>query len=878
MIGQQSLNQKSLSFEEKKKLYIYLSELKARGLPIPEGIELPKNKNETGWNLDSDGWFVKRDGRHFKPRPELIDFINDDARFVLLKSGRGGGKALWTKTPILTLERGWQTMESLVVGDYVFNELGNPVKVLFKSNIMYGHKCYSVKFNEGSEIIADAEHLWFTQSKKERNGNVKSIGKVRTTEELIKNITIGHKKEKNYSIPTTLPLRYSYRQNFIIDPYVLGAWLGDGTSAGGRIACADEEILEQFRKCGHVVRKQNSPRDPYMYGVSDLHTHLSKLKLLNNKHIPQEYMIGSFEQRLSLLQGLMDTDGTCDTRGHSSFTATKRVLAEQVYELCIGLGIKPGFSVGRAKLYGKDCGEVYDIYINTDLPIFRLTRKLKRLENGKKQASRHKTRFIESVTEVSSVPVQCIEVESPSHLYLAGKTLIPTHNTTSAAQKALFKIKQGLSGAVMSPDFENFRTSTWPEFRDWIPWQMVVPKHRFRASPSWEPIKPFSIVFINGAHVYCKGLKDPESARGSNVNWFWYDEGRRDPTGLGWKNAIAFCRVGEKPQAWCTTTMAGTDHWTNTFFEGKSSDELQKLIEELMKKGINQKLYSVHKTSTRSNEENLDPMFYASLMSAYPSGYLRARELDGEAADEGGSLGDRRWFDGKALPSEPEWVVKKVRFWDLAGTEKKILGKKMNDPDESVGSLLGTDVEKNSALKKFCILDQVGGHWEWSKLKEMVVAVANADGPSVEVCFEQEPASGGKNQVAELKELLKRECPWIQFSRGKKSTDIAGAWNPKDAGDRVMGANTWFAEAQTTDLGNGVVKEGQWYYVPGLWTEKFFTQLDTFNGIKHDDRITSITGARHVIAPIQKRWSSPKFLAVGKSAPEEKKEVALALH
>ena len=92
--------------------------------------------------------------------------------------------------------------------------------------------------------------------------------------------------------------------------------------------------------------------------------------------------------------------------------------------------------------------------------------------------------------------------------------------TASGVQKALLKIKQGESGAVMNPDFENFRTSTWPELQRWIPWNMVVPKHRYRASTSWEAIRPFAIVFLNGAKLYCKGLKDPESARGSNVNFF----------------------------------------------------------------------------------------------------------------------------------------------------------------------------------------------------------------------------------------------------------------------------------------------------------------------------------------------------------------------
>ena len=414
--------------------------------------------------------------------------------------------------------------------------------------------------------------------------------------------------------------------------------------------------------------------------------------------------------------------------------------------------------------------------------------------------------------------------------------------TVAGAQKSLFKIMRGESGAVMNPDFENFRTSTWPELQAWIPWNMVIPKHRYRQSTSWDAQRPFSIVFINGTKLYCKGLKDPESARGSNVNFFWYDEGRRDPTGLGWKNAIAFCRVGRLPQAFCTTTPAETSHWTSTFFKGESTDELRKIVDDLRKTGINQNLFSVYKTSTKDNMQNLDPYFYASLISAYPTGYLRSREVDGEAADEGGSLGDRRWFDDKGFPQMPDWVVKQVRFWDLAATEAKILrGKKMNDPDETIGSLLGTDTESDIEKKRFCIGDQFGGYWDWKKIKEMTVASARQDGPEVVVCFEQEPASGGKNQIAELTEVIKKELPqWTV-----KSLEA------KKLGDRVLAANTWFAEAA----------KGQFYYVKGLWNEKFFAQLDSFNGIAHDDRVTSVTGGRHYIAPI-KKWSRGKFVAI----------------
>jgi phage terminase large subunit-like protein len=417
--------------------------------------------------------------------------------------------------------------------------------------------------------------------------------------------------------------------------------------------------------------------------------------------------------------------------------------------------------------------------------------------------------------------------------------------STAGVQKGLLKVKQGLSGAVLAPDFEQFRTSTWQELREWIPWGMVVPKQRYRQMESWEAVRPFAMVFMNGARIYCKGLKDPESARGSNINWLMYDEGRRDPNGLGWKNAIAAVRIGHQPQAWCTTTPANSQHWTSTFFSGEITPELIKILEEVGADRT-QELFQIIQTNIERNKQNLDPMFYASIIATYPSGYLRAREVEGRVADEEGSLGDRAWFDGKVYDKTPDWINTQVRFWDLAGTEKKMTpqGKK-NDPDETIGSLVGTDVLK----EKFCLQDQVGGAWSWDTIKKMVVEVARRDGQEVKVCFEQEPASGGKNQVAELISVIKAELP---------DYDVTGL-EAKKLGDRVLAANTWFGEAA----------EGQWYMVKGLWNEPFLGQLDYFpNPAIHDDRITSVSGARHKIAPIRK-WRKIKFLAIGQEKEEK---------
>jgi len=417
--------------------------------------------------------------------------------------------------------------------------------------------------------------------------------------------------------------------------------------------------------------------------------------------------------------------------------------------------------------------------------------------------------------------------------------------TASGVQKGLGKIKKGLSGSVFAPDFEQFKTSTWAELREWIPWKMVVPRQRYRQIDAWEASRPFTMVFLNGARMYCKGLKDPESARGSNINWLMYDEGRRDVSGLGWKNAIAAVRVGKNPQAWCTTTPANSRHWTSTFFNGELTMELLKLLEELGERN-KQGLFKIFQTNIERNKDNLDPLYYASIIATYPSGYLRAREVDGRVADEEGSLGDRLWFDGKILDTPPDWIRTQVRFWDLAGTEKKmtVQGKK-NDPDETMGTLLGTDEPKD----RFCIEDQVGGTWAWKTIKEMVVSVAKQDGQEVKICFEQEPASGGKNQVAELIEVIKAELP---------DYDVTGL-EAKKLGDRVLAANTWFGEAA----------EGKWWMVKAPWNEPFLGQLEYFpNPAIHDDRVTSATGARHKIAPIRK-WKRIPFLAIGMKKEEK---------
>lgn len=412
--------------------------------------------------------------------------------------------------------------------------------------------------------------------------------------------------------------------------------------------------------------------------------------------------------------------------------------------------------------------------------------------------------------------------------------------SAGGAQKALMKIMAGENGAVINPVFADFKTSTWPEFKQWIPWNMVVASQRHRKKDEWEPHQPFTMVFLNGSKVYCKGLNNPRGARGPNLNWLWYDEAASDVDGLAWKIAIAAVRVGNNPQAWATTTPKGTEHWVYKFFMNREIP--QEVLDILEKSSSSDRiLIETFHGSIGDNKDNLDPAFYASILMAYPSGWLRSQEAEGEFANEGGKIGDRNWFNGKVLDVVPDTVSKKVRFWDFAGTEKK---RAKDDPDETVGSLLDKFELADNPKPQFCIEDMVHGFWEEEKLMKVVLDTARKDGPMIPVYIEQEPASSGKNFIAVVKQEFKK-YPELANHR------VEGI-PAKDVGDRVLAASTyWFGQAS----------QGNMWIMRGEWNEKFLSQLDGFTQLAHDDTITSITGAMYKLNPFRV-WRKIPFMKV----------------
>lgn len=212
-------------------------------------------------------------------------------------------------------------------------------------------------------------------------------------------------------------------------PYTLGAWLGDGATVTGSVTSADREIISEIEAEGNQVRVVPSAvkERHASYRVAGLNVRLRAIGVLGNKHIPVSYLRASEEQRRALLAGLLDTDGYCTRRGAVEFCSTRERLARDVYQLACGLGYKATLRSKTARCDGKDCGTAWTVAFMTADKVFRLPRKLARQVTQVRPSVKH--RYVTAIRPVPSVPVRCIEVDSPSHLYLAGESFVPTHNS-----------------------------------------------------------------------------------------------------------------------------------------------------------------------------------------------------------------------------------------------------------------------------------------------------------------------------------------------------------------------------------------------------------------------------------------------------------------
>lgn len=356
----------------------------------------------------------------------------------------GAGKALAHDELVLT-PHGFKELDTIKVGDHVIGVDGKPTKVL--GVYPQGKKeLYTVRFSDGAEVRCCENHLWAVST-----ATGKWLGNkfhIRSLKEIVGRGLFGlpSGNRKNF-IPNSAPVQFDKGPPLPLDPYFLGVLLGDGSiTQTPSLSTSDQEILDRIRPelpPGIIIVKYSK----YGYGFTrgyktktknPLQAILEQLgvwgKTAHTKSVPQSYLLSSVEDRLSLLRGLLDTDGTVGKTGKDpSFTSVSIRLARDVCFLVRSLG-------GTARLRKGRVAYTVGIRMPHGVIPFALKKKANRAAMAKQKYGPN--RAIVSVERIGEEDAICIKVEAEDGLFLT-RDFIVTHNTKLMLDLIRYRKRRG---------------------------------------------------------------------------------------------------------------------------------------------------------------------------------------------------------------------------------------------------------------------------------------------------------------------------------------------------------------------------------------------------------------------------------------------------
>jgi len=408
---------------------------------------------------------------------EVLTALDEGATRISIRSGHGVGKLQGKSTPIFTPD-GWRKFGDLKAGDYVYGRDGTPTKVwMIHPN---GVKAlYKVVFDDGSSTNAGLEHNWAVRGRKHRRRNLPDW-EVMTTAQII-DAGVKRPNGKAFARQWEIPRQEPYQlpeKDFALDPYILGVWLGDGTSASNVITNPEPEIWAQLGAYTQI--DVSGGRCPQIR-VDGLSAKLRRLGVLNNKSsgIPEAYFHGSVDQRLSLLRGLMDTDGWVDGAAQTSavFGSVYPKLARDFAVLARGLGYKAVEREVKKSGYKNDegafveCKDFYQVSLCHDSPdmVPFLASAHKKAACRPVKESRYMSRWIERIEYMGEEDSMCITVEAEDALYQVDTSFVVTHNTAMCAWLALHFVlfRNNVKIPVTAPSSAQMKDGLIPETKLW---------------------------------------------------------------------------------------------------------------------------------------------------------------------------------------------------------------------------------------------------------------------------------------------------------------------------------------------------------------------------------------------------------------------------
>lgn len=358
----------------------------------------------------------------------LQEMLDDKLDILSISMPPGTGKLLADDTPVLTSD-GWKNHGDLRVGDLVYGLDGKFKKVQFvfpkdKADCI-------ITFSNGEKIQCHENHEWVVFDRKRNKERT-----IETKELFCQQIESGIPGKRGHRYHYQLPKKNSFsgeEKVFPVDPYVLGAWLGDGTEVKPcvTICDTDHEILHEIEK-HYELGNIHDQKGCKVFTFKGLRKDLNTLKMCHSrkkmgKRIPDVYLSASEQQRLDLLAGIIDTDGCCSKKEKKYHISTiNEELKDGIVSLISTFGWRANVSVKKAKTSSSGIAGKHDVYTIGFSPTFKIPCRVLRKQMD--DFSEQRKISIVSIERVKPKTGNCIQVEGG--IYCVGKTMIPTHNST----------------------------------------------------------------------------------------------------------------------------------------------------------------------------------------------------------------------------------------------------------------------------------------------------------------------------------------------------------------------------------------------------------------------------------------------------------------
>lgn len=372
------------------------------------------------------------------------------SEFGIILAPTGIGKELPISEPVLT-PKGWMKNGELKIGDEIIGSDGKKQYVL--GVYPQGVKpIYKVEFTDNTFVNCGLEHLWSVntlnmRTSKTRDKNRKVIYKPNYTYKTVKTsdmmLDIKKRGRYNYRLPIVEPIQFE-NNKVLIDPYLLGLLLGDGYlsyNSGVSISTKDDELFDYIKHLNEHASFNEYCRNDIqtIKRISLKSTIKEKLKVYdlldkksNNKFIPREYIYNSIDVRLSILQGLMDTDGYVNKTGTVQISTASKELSENIREIVLSLGgtVSVNTKIPKYRYKGiQKIGQLSYIvtisFVNNIVP-FRLLRKV---NNYRARTKYLEQKYVKSIKYSHDEEASCIKVSNADQLYVT-RDYVLTHNTT----------------------------------------------------------------------------------------------------------------------------------------------------------------------------------------------------------------------------------------------------------------------------------------------------------------------------------------------------------------------------------------------------------------------------------------------------------------